>query len=137
MDENNETTPVISDVAGLKAAYPELCTQIANEAVLTERDRLKAIDEIAGGISEDMLMKARYDEPISAADLALAQMKANNAAGKQFFNDMVTDINDSGTAAVKTEPNTGYDPESQKNAENAQNLAGFAAALKNDKRRRK
>lgn len=135
MYENDKTIPVISDIAGLKAAYPELCAQIANDAVLEERKRLKAIDEIANGIPEDMLIKARYDEPISAAELALAQMKANNVAGKQFLNDMVQDMQNSGTVAVGTEPNTGYDPESQKNIENAQNLAGFADALKKDKRR--
>lgn len=135
MDEDNKIIPIISDIAGLKAAYPELCAQIANDAVLDERKRLKAIDEIANGIPEDVLMKARYDEPISAAELALAQMKANNVAGKQFLNDMVQDMQNSGVVAVGTEPNTGYDPESQKNIENAQNLAGFAAALKNDKRR--
>lgn len=134
MDED-KTMPIISNISELKAAYPELCAQIANDAVLEERKRLKAIDEIANGIPEDVLIKARYDEPISAAELALAQMKANNVAGKQFLNDMVQDMQNSGAVAVGTEPNTGYDPESQKNIENAQNLAGFAAALKKDKRR--
>lgn len=135
MDEENKTMPVISDVTDLKAAYPLLCAQIAADAVLVERERLKAIDEIAKGIPDDVLMKARYDEPVSAADLALAQMKANNAAGTTFLNNMVAEIQNSGAAAVGTEPNTGYDMESQKNAENAQKVAGFAAKLKNDKRR--
>lgn len=135
MDEENMTVPVISDAAGLKAAYPQLCAQIADDAVSAERARLKAIDEIAQGIPADVLMKARYDEPVSAADLALAQMKANNGAGQQFLNNMISDMQDSGTAAVGTEPNTGYDPESQKRAENAQKVAGFAAKLKADKRR--
>ena len=135
MDEENKTTPVISDAAGLKAAYPQLCAQIAADAVSAERERLKAIDEIAKGIPEDVLMKARYDEPISAADLALAQMKANNAAGQQFLNNMVQEMQNSGAAAVGTEPNTGYDTAQQKQAESAQKVAGFANKLKADKRR--
>lgn len=135
MDEENTTTLVISDVAGLKAAYPQLCAQIADDAVSEERKRLKDIDEIAKGIPEDVLMKARYDEPVSAADLAFAQMKANNAAGKQFLNNMVDDLQNSGAAAVGLEPNTGYDAENQKNTENEQKVAGFAAMLKKDKRR--
>lgn len=135
MEEENRTTPAISDAAGLRAAYPQLCAQIADDAVSAERARLKAIDEIAKGIPEDVLMKARYDEPVSAADLALAQMKANNAAGQQFLNNMVSEMQDSGAAAVGAEPNTGYDPESQKKVENAQKVAGFAAKLKADKRR--
>ena len=135
MDEENKTTPVISDAAGLKAAYPQLCAQIAADAVSAERERLKAIDEISKGIPEDVLMKARYEEPISAADLALAQMKANNAAGQQFLNSMVQEMQNSGAAAVGTEPNTGYDTAQQKQAESAQKVAGFANKLKADKRR--
>lgn len=135
MDEENKTTPAISDTAGLKAAYPQLCAQIAADAVSAERERLKAIDEIAKGIPEDVLMKARYDEPISAADLAIAQMKANNAAGQQFLNSMAQEMQNSGAAAVGTEPNTGYDTTQQKQAESAQKVAGFASKLKADKRR--
>ena len=135
MDGENEAVPVISDAAGLRAAYPQLCAQIADEAVSEERARLKAIDEIAKGIPEDVLMKARYDEPVSAADLALAQMKANNAAGQQFLNNMVSELQNSGAASVGAEPNTGYDLISQESAENAQKIAGFAAKLKMDKRR--
>ena len=135
MDEENKTTLVISDAAGLKAAYPQLCAQIAADAVSAERERLKAIDEISKGIPEDVLMKARYEEPISAADLALAQMKANNAAGQQFLNSMVQEMQNSGAAAVGTEPNTGYDTAQQKQAESAQKVAGFANKLKADKRR--
>lgn len=136
MDEENKTMTVISDVTELKEAYPLLCAQIAADAVLVERERLKAIDEIAKGIPEDVLMKARYDEPVSAADLALAQMKANNAAGTTFLNNMVAEIQNSGAAAVGTEPNTGYDTAQQAQEESEQKVAGFANKLKADKRRR-
>lgn len=135
MDEENKTTPVISDIAGLKATYPQLCAQIADDAISEERKRLKAIDEISSGIPEELLLRAKYDEPMSASDLALAQIKANNAAGKNFMNQMVDDLQNSGAAAVGSEPNSGYDAESQKKAENAQKVTGFAAKLKNDKRR--
>ena len=135
-ESTKNTTPVITDAAALKAAYPQLCAQIAADAVSAERERLKAIDEISNGIPEELLAKAKYDEPMSAADLALAQMKANNAAGKKFLDQMVDDLKDSGAAAVGSEPNTGYDPEGQKQAENAQKVSGFAAKLKNDSRRR-
>lgn len=126
-EETNKTAPVITDVESLKAAYPELCAKVATEAV----------DEIAAGIPEDLLQKAKYSEPISAADLAYAQLKANNQAGQQFFNHMVDDMNDSGAGSVGTDPNAGYDPESQKSAERAQNVSGFAAKLGKDKRRGK
>lgn len=136
MDGQNEAIPVISDAAGLKAAYPELCAQIAADAVSADRERMKAIDAISNGIPEAMVMKAKYEEPMSAADLAYAQLKANNAAGKKFFNQMVDEMQNSGTAAVGSEPNTGYDPEGEKRAESEQKITGLAAKLKNDRRRR-
>lgn len=130
-DEKGEGAPVISDAGELKAAYPALCGQIAGEAARAERERLKAIDEIAGGIPEGMLRKAKYEEPVSAADLALARMKADSAAGRRFLEQMAEDMQDSGAAAVGAEPGT----EGQEKAENARKVAGFAAKLKGDRRR--
>ena len=132
MDEKNM---VITDAAGLKAAYPQLCAQIGAEAVEAERERLRAIDEIAAGIPGDLLAKAKYEEPISAADLALAQMKANNAAGQQFLAGMVADMQDSGTATVPTDPNVGSDDTIRQKEESEKKVGGLAAMLKNDKRR--
>lgn len=134
-EETNTTVPVITDVETLKAVYPELCARVATEAVDAERARLKAIDEIAAGIPEDLLEKAKYSDPVSAADLALAQLKADNKAGQQFLNQMVDDMANSGAGDIGTDPNAGYDPESRKNAERAQNVSRFAARLGKDKRR--
>ena len=136
MDENM-VTPEIKDAAGLKAAYPEMCAKIAAEAVKNERERLKAIDEIAQGIPADVLEKAKYTEPVTAADLALAQMKANNKAGQKFMDDLEKDLETSGAAAVGGDPNSGYDPEGEQRAQSAEKVSGFAAMLGKDKRRGK
>lgn len=136
MDENM-VTPEIKDAAGLKAAYPEMCAQIAAEAVKNERERLKAIDEIAQGIPADVLEKAKYTEPVTAADLALAQMKANNKAGQKFMDDLEKDLETSGAAAVGGDPNSGYDPEGEQRVQSAEKVSGFAAMLGKDKRRGK
>lgn len=132
MDEKNMA---ITDVAGLRAAYPQLCAQIGDEAVAAERERLKAIDGIAAGIPQEMLTRAKYEEPISAADLALAQMKANNAAGQQFLAGMVADIQDSGTASVAVDPNVGFDDAAKQKEESEKKVGGLVASLKKDKRR--
>lgn len=134
MDEK-DLMPTISDVVGLREAYPQLCAQIEAEAVDAERERLRAIDEIAAGIPEGMLMKAKYEEPVSAADLALAQMKANNAAGRQFLAGMVADLQDSGAAVVSAEPNGGVDDTAELRGESEKKVSGLAANLKKDKRR--
>lgn len=132
MDEKDMT---ISDVTGLRAAYPQLCDQIAADAVMAERERLKAIDEIAAGIPGDLLTKAKYGEPMSAADLALAQMKANAAAGQQFLAGMAADMQDSGASAVSAEPNGGVDDAARLKAESEEKVNGLANTMKKDKRR--
>ena len=132
MDEKNMA---ITDIAGLTAAYPQLCAQIADEAVAAERERLKAIDEIAAGIPQETLVRAKYEEAISAADLALAQMKANNAAGQQFLAGVVADIQDSGTASVTADPNVGFDDAVKQREESEKKVGGLVASLKKDKRR--
>lgn len=135
-DEEKVMAPEIKDAAGLKKAYPELCAQITAEAVDAERERLKAIDEIAGGIPADALEKAKYMEPVTAADLALAQMKANSKAGRKFLDGLEEDLAGTGAAAVSGEPNAGYDPTGRNKVEDGQKVSRFAAKLKSDKRRR-
>ena len=131
----DEKDMAITDVAGLKAAYPQLCAQIESEAVDAERERLKAIDGIAAGIPQETLTKAKYEEPISAADLALAQMKANTAAGQQFLAGMVADIQGSGTASVTADPSVGFDDAAKQREESKEKVGGLIASLKKDKRR--
>lgn len=139
MEENGtgNMTPEITDAAQLKSAYPELVKQIAAEAVQTERARLKSIDEIAAGIPEDVLTKAKYEEPVSAEALALAQMKANNRIGQQTLNSMVSDMTDSGVKEVGSMPNAGTSEAEEKKIQSKTKVGGLAAALGRDKRREK
>lgn len=134
-ESTKNTAPVITDAAHLRSVYPEFVNQIVTDAVNAERERLKAIDEIASGIPDDVLNKAKYDEPISAADLALAQMKANNKAGQQTLNNIVADLADSGAAAVGSTPNAGTSEEDDKKAESEAKVNNFASFLGKDKRR--
>lgn len=134
-ESTKNTAPVITDAAHLRSVYPEFVNQIVTDAVNAERERLKAIDEIASGIPDDVLNKAKYDEPISAADLALAQMKANNKAGQQILNNIVADLTDSGAAAVGSTPNAGTSEEDDKKAESEAKVNNFASFLGKDKRR--
>lgn len=134
-ESTKNTAPVIKDAAHLRSVYPEFVNQIVTDAVNAERERLKAIDEIASGIPDDVLNKAKYDEPISAADLALAQMKANNKAGQQTLNNIVADLTDSGAAAVGSTPNAGTSEEDDKKAESEAKVNNFASFLGKDKRR--
>lgn len=129
----------------LMKSEPELVKQIQNEAiqnaqatnqaaidsaVSAEIDRLKAIDEIASKIADKALVdNAKYGETkMSAGDLALAALKAQQDAGAQFLNNMQQDANDSGATAVEPAPQSGSDDEQIKNdiAAGAALIAGIA-----------
>ncbi len=135
MGENNQTATPITDVAQLRAAYPEFCNSIAKDAVKAERERMKAIDAVSKGIPDDVLAKAKYEEPMSAQDLAYAQMVANSKVGNQTLENVVDDLQNSGTGDVTTVPNVGNDTTGQKKEEKEAKVHGFANALKGDKRR--
>lgn len=130
--------PAIQDAAQLRTAYPDFVNQIVEEAIKAERDRLKDIDSIANGIPNDVFMKAKYEEPLSAADLALAQLRANNQAGQKTLNNLTDDLANSGAGSVGTVPNVGNDGGSQQKAEQREaKVGGLVNALKGDKRRGK
>lgn len=136
-EANENMAPVISDAAQLRSAYPDFVDQIVKDAIAGERERLRGIDEIANGIPDDVLMKAKYTEPVSAADLALAQMKANNKAGQQTMKNIADDLAESGAASVGSTPNAGTSEEDDKKAESETKVNNFASALNKDKRREK
>lgn len=46
-------------------------------------------------------MKAKYEEPLSAADLALAQLRANNQAGQKTLNNLTDDLANSALEALE------------------------------------
>ncbi|WFR55365.1 Clp protease ClpP [Anaerocolumna sp. AGMB13025] len=125
----------IKSVDDLKQAYPDyvnlIITDAMSKAVTEERTRLQEIDKLSGGVSEDMLNKAKYTEPISSKDLAYQVMVANSSAGQQFFNGMKDDLNGSGTAAIGADAPPATEEDKKKTKVN--NLTGF---LIKDKRRK-
>lgn len=131
----NPAAPTITNAAQLRSAYPDFVNEIIEDALKAERERLKAIDSISSGISDDVLKKAKYDEPISAADLALAQMQANSKAGQQTMTNIVEDLTNSGAGSVGAVPNAGNDTSQQKAEQKEEKVRGFANALNKDKRR--
>lgn len=85
----------IENVADLTSQFPELVNQIKadavaeartaaiNEGVEQERNRIKAIDEMAGKVSDELLNKAKYETFDTAEKVAVEAIKTgafNNAA---------------------------------------------------------
>ena len=107
------------DLQELKAKHPELVEQIraeekaaakagADEAARNERERIQKIDEIAMSVGDPALVrKAKYEEPMSAAELAFAALKAQKATGEKFLDDMQNDLPPA--ASVPQAPNGGME----------------------------
>lgn len=87
----------IKNVADLKAKFPELVNQAQAEAVAAaenaaiekgvqqERGRIKAIDEMAGKVSDELLNRAKYETFDTAEKVAVEAIKTgafNNVAVK-------------------------------------------------------
>lgn len=125
-----DTQETITSVQELADKYPELVDSIrkdaAVEAAAAENRRLKAIDEIAGQISEAMVDEAKYGEKkTTAQDLALEAFRRNGIMAQKTLADLKEDIAESGTGKVGADANagiTGGEEELHKAAK-VQNLA--------------
>lgn len=118
VDEMGEPMENISTVEELTAKYPALVQQIKDsatlEAVNAENERIKAIDDIAGQISDDMVRDAKYGEKkITAEALALEAFKRNGIMAKDALGSLKADIDESGGADVGATANTGYADDSE------------------------
>lgn len=108
-DETNEN---ISTEQELAAKYPDLVQKIRNdaarEAAEAENSRLKAIDDIAGQVSEKMVQEAKYGENrMTAEALALEAFRQNGIMASAALQDLQADIGSSNADSVGTDANTG------------------------------
>lgn len=126
----------IKNIEELKTAFPEFVAQIENAAVKdaetqaaeAERERLKAIDEIAPSIADkELVRKAKFEEPMTAGELALEAMKAQATVNKETLANIEDDAKDSGTEKVNADPE---EDEEKKEEEEAKNAFAFYHKLK-------
>lgn len=126
----------VKTVDDLMKTYPDLVNQLIqesnNQAVTNERARIQEIDKLSGVAPKDIIDKAKYEEPMTAKDLALQVMMANSAINKNAYNDMKNDLINSGANSVGGGEQELTKEEIQK--AKVMNLSGF---LNQDKRRKK
>jgi hypothetical protein len=91
----------IKNLEDLVNAYPDLVKEAKNQAVEAERERIKNIDEIADNIDQELVNKAKFDEPMDAKDLAFEAMKSDKKKADQYLNDVQRDTKESGVDEVK------------------------------------
>ena len=86
---HKEETPMTLEQ--LRAEQPELVQAITDDATNAERERLRAIDEIAVCFAPGLIEDAKYNDPCSAADLAYRAAKAQAKEGTAFLNALDAD----------------------------------------------
>ena len=84
-----DTKMQITNLTELEAAYPELVSEIKNSAVNSERERLKILDNLNAEGCEEIINKAKYEEPRDPRDVAIDIVNAmrNSAAIKARYSD--------------------------------------------------
>ena len=90
MENEKATAEEITTVEQLKNAYPALVDEIVN----SERKRIRDIEEVSVPGFENLAQEAKFDKPQSAADLAVAIVKAQKAAGVDYLANREQDNND-------------------------------------------
>lgn len=93
--ENN-----IGTVDALKAAYPDLVATIQNEAAAAERNRIKAIEDMAGGNYADIVSDAKFENPCTAEQVAMKIIAEQNRQGGQYIQNRNADADASGVNEV-------------------------------------
>ena len=87
----------IKNVAELKQAFPEFANAIVEEAkaegAKAERERMQAIDELAGKVDGELLNKAKYETFDNAANVALNAMKEGKFVNTTVLNALEEDAN--------------------------------------------
>lgn len=75
----------------LQAEHPQLFDAIVAEAVKAERERIKALADIDTGANHDMVVKAMFDEPRTAEQVAIETLKAQKEHAKTVHNALADD----------------------------------------------
>ncbi|KEO84764.1 head maturation protease, ClpP-related [Tumebacillus flagellatus] len=94
--KNEGVKPMSLTLEELKNKYPDVYSAAVSEGATTERARMKAIDELAMPGNEEILAKAKYETGISAAETAVALIKADKERQAQYQNALVNDAQASG-----------------------------------------
>lgn len=101
----------ITNADELKAAYPDFVAQLINEAtakaVVTERGRIRDIESIAATLDPDVVARAKFDEPMTAQELAFNAAKIQAKLGAEMLDATDRDRDDSGSGDVDPDPNGG------------------------------
>lgn len=90
----------IKTTADLKAAFPDLTKQIAEEAENAERKRIQDIEDVAIAGFETIVADAKFTNPVAAGDVAKAILAEQKKQGDRYIQDRDDDAKNSGAGNV-------------------------------------
>lgn len=104
--EENSMAETITTVDALKAAYPDLVASIVENAAVTERERIKAIKDVALPGFENIVENAMFENPVSAEAVCMKIIAEQKKQGGQFLDNREADVKDSkaGTVGASATP---------------------------------
>lgn len=115
-----------------QAAVDEMTKNAVENALHEDRERMKAIDTIANQVGDpDLIQKAKYEEPMTAEQLALKAMQMQAEAGKSFAQARSEEVRASGTENVQPAPVNGTEEDTE--ARDIAEAAALIAGVKNEK----
>lgn len=91
----------IKTVDELKAAYPELTAQIAENAVAAERKRIQDIENVALPGYEAIISKAKFESPVDSGVVAAQIIAKQKEQGKNYIANVSEDVESSGMSDVE------------------------------------
>lgn len=91
----------IKTVDELKAAYPELTAQIAENAVAAERKRIQDIENVALPGYEAIISKAKFESPVDSGVVAAQIIAKQKEQGKNYIANVTEDVESSGMSDVE------------------------------------
>ena len=111
----------------LRADYPELVQEVTDAATNAERERLRAIDEIAGCFAPGLIEAAKYTDPCSAETMAFRAAQKQAKEGNAFLTAMAADNKEAKVNEIPAA--TGDVVDVDPNSPEAMKAAGRQAAL--------
>lgn len=99
-EEEVEPKDTITTVEALKTAYPGLTAAIEDNARKEERNRIKALEDVAVGGFESIVQDAKFENPISAGELALKIVMEQKKQGGVYLQDRDEDVKNSHVSDV-------------------------------------
>ncbi|WP_110933820.1 head maturation protease, ClpP-related [Paenibacillus bouchesdurhonensis] len=119
----------ITNIEELKNEYPQLCNQLVEQAVKnaveTERNRMKEIDEISNTVSPELVNKAKYEEPMDAGKLAFMALKEDAGRGEVFIQARQQELQNNGGVKPENSPSDA----DQKKVQESANIDAIANAM--------